>query len=114
MSAALMVFVACLATDGDSLVCDGQRVRLLKIDSPEWYEAGYQEAKDHMRLLIQGKRVTCIVAARDKFHRLLGACRTDATPDLGDEMLRGGHAIKYSQRCHGRQAECKPQVSPPP
>lgn len=35
------------------------------------------------------------------------SCHTDATPDLGAEMLRAEHAIQYSKRCHGRQAECK-------
>lgn len=103
----LMVFAACAATDGDTIRCGQERIRLAVIDSPEMSEPGGREAKEHMRLLIDGKRVTCEIRGRERYGRLLGKCSTDATPDLGAEMLRSGHAIRYSKRCHGRQAECK-------
>jgi endonuclease YncB( thermonuclease family) len=77
------------------------------VDSPEYYEAGYQEAKDHLTLLIEDKPVTCLVLGKEFYGRLLAEGRTDDTPDLGEEMLRSGHAIRYSSRYHGLQAECR-------
>lgn len=86
------------AVDGDTIKCDGERVRLERIDTPERHEAGFQEAKDHMALLIRGKEVRCRVRKRDRYGRLLGECRTDQTPSLCDEMLALGLAEIYRRK----------------
>lgn len=94
----LYIFALCLAIDGDTIRSGSERVRLARIDTPEQQEVGYQEAKDAMRLLVEGKEVRCVVLARDRYGRLLGECSTDETPSLSDEMLEHGQAERYRGR----------------
>jgi len=91
----LYVFAFCYAIDGDTLRCGDARVRLARIDTPEKREAGFREAKDAMRLLIEGKEVRCVVRRREKYGRLLGECSTAGTPSLSDAMLTNGLAKPY-------------------
>lgn len=95
MTSVLYVFALCAAIDGDTLRCGDERVRLARIDAPEAREAGFQEAKDAMRVLIEGKEVRCVVSRREKYGRLLGECSTDRTPSLSDAMLERGLAERY-------------------
>ena len=98
MTSLLYVFALCTAIDGDTLRCGDERVRLARIDTPERREAGFQQAKDAMRLLVEGKEVRCVVSKREKYGRLLGECSTAETPSLSDEMLRRGLAERYRGR----------------
>ncbi len=98
MPTPLYAFALCTAIDGDTLRCGGERVRLARIDTPERYEAGFQEAKTAMRLLVEGKEVRCVVTKREKYGRLLGECAAGGTPSLGDEMLARGLAARYRGR----------------
>jgi endonuclease YncB( thermonuclease family) len=98
MTAFLYVFALCFAIDGDTLRCGTERVRLARIDTPEKREAGFREAKDAMRLLIEGKEVRCVVSRREKYGRLLGECATRDTPNLSDAMLASGLAERYRGR----------------
>lgn len=95
MTPLLYVFLSCVPIDGDTLRCGDERVRLARIDAPERGEAGYHDAKDHLRLLIQGEEVRCLVKRREKYGRLLGECGTNATPSLSDAMLDSGLAERY-------------------
>jgi endonuclease YncB( thermonuclease family) len=95
MTAILYVFALCSAIDGDTLRCGDERVRLARIDAPETREAGFQEAKDAMRVMIEGKQVRCVVSRREKYGRLLGECSTDAVSSLSDDMLARGLAERY-------------------
>ncbi|WP_020476277.1 thermonuclease family protein [Zavarzinella formosa] len=90
MTPLLYVFAACIAVDGDTIKCDGGRGRLARIDSVERGEPGFQEAKDHMALLIRGKEVRCLVKRREKYGRLLGECSMSGVPSLSDEIARLG------------------------
>ena len=94
----LYVFALCTAIDGDTLRCGAERVRLAHIDTPERYEAGFREAKDAMRLLVEGQVVRCVVARRERYRRLLGECWTDGVPGLSDAMLERGLAVRYRGR----------------
>lgn len=100
MPVLLYVFAAgaCLAVDGDTLRCGDERVRLARINSVERGETGYREAKDAMRLLIEGKEVRCVVKRREKYGRLLGECGTKDAPSLSDAMLESGLAEPYRGR----------------
>ena len=95
MTPLLFVFALCAAIDGDTLRCGEERVRLARIDTPERHTPGFQEAKDAMQLLIDGKEVRCVVRTHDYYGRLLGECGTGDTPSLSDEMLRRGLAVRY-------------------
>lgn len=98
MAPLLYVFALCYAIDGDTIRCGDERVRLARINTPEKREAGYREAKDAMRLMIEGKEVRCIVRKREKYGRLLGECSTSDTPNLSDAMLANGLAELYRGR----------------
>lgn len=91
----LHVFAACWALDGDTLRCGNERVRLARINSVERGEAGFQEAKDAMQVMIHGKEVRCWVRKREKYGRLLGECSTAETLNLSDAMLESGLAERY-------------------
>ena len=86
---------ACFAVDGDSLRCGTERVRLLRIDSVERGEFGYDEARNHLATLIDGSKVYCVSKARDRYGRLLAECSSNGYPSLSNEMLASGHARKY-------------------
>lgn len=91
-----LIFVACLAIDGDTLRCGPERIRLTGIDTPERYEPGYQEAKDVLQFLIEGKPVTCIVQGRDRYGRMLGDCSAGGRP-LSAYLLDTGLAKPYKR-----------------
>lgn len=94
MLPAALVFTACVAVDGDTLACGDERVRLARIDTPEKREAGFQEAKDEMEMLVRGKEVRCLVKRREKYGRLLGECSVGEI-SLSDHMLNRGLAVPY-------------------
>ena len=83
--------------DGDTVeLSNGERVRLIGIDTPEVDEYYYEEATEELRKLIEGARVSMESDTnnRDAYDRLLRYIY------LGDifvnyEMVHGGHAESY-------------------
>jgi micrococcal nuclease len=58
--------------DGDTIVLsDGEHVRLLGINTPEKEQPYYQEAKDYMKELVEGKEVDVENHGKDKYQRTL-------------------------------------------
>jgi endonuclease YncB( thermonuclease family) len=89
--------------DGDSLVLNGERIRLQGIDAPELqqtcerpgrsYDCG-RESRAKLRELIGGKKVNCLGWQRDKYQRLLSKCSTGLR-ELNSGMVASGWAIAY-------------------
>lgn len=89
--------------DGDSLVLNGERIRLQGIDAPELdqtcdrparpYSCG-REARSKLRELIGGRKVNCLGWQRDKYQRLLSKCSTGPN-ELNSGMVASGWAIAY-------------------
>ncbi len=89
--------------DGDSMVLDSEKIRLKGIDAPEigqtcvnsiiTYYCG-EKAKNRLRDLIAGSKVTCEGWQRDKYQRLLGTCRAGAH-ELNRDMVVTGWAVAY-------------------
>ncbi|WP_374597932.1 thermonuclease family protein [Sphingosinicella sp.] len=109
---AAALILSCLAPpvhDGDSLRCQGERVRLVGIDAPEMAESprckdarrfrsdcdpGRAAAsRDFLRALTRGE-VRCTVTGRDAYGRALARCVSDGV-DLNRAMLRAGMARRY-------------------
>jgi endonuclease YncB( thermonuclease family) len=99
--------------DGDSLAIAGVRIRLHGIDAPEREQdcrdaGGKTYACGHaaMRALItaiNGRSVTCTPVEVDQYNRDVATCAVDGA-DLGEIMVRGGHALDYARHSRGRYA----------
>jgi endonuclease YncB( thermonuclease family) len=99
--------------DGDSLEIAGVRVRLHGIDAPErdqdCRDAGgksYSCGRASMRALtaaIAGRSVACTPVQVDQYNRDVALCTVDDA-DLGEAMVRGGHALDYARHSRGRYA----------
>ena len=106
------LFLSCIAPsvdDGDSLRCQGERVRLVGIDAPEMaesprckdgrrvrsdcHEGRAVASRDFLRSLTRGE-VRCTVTGRDAYGRALARCMSDGV-DLNTAMLRAGMARRY-------------------
>ena len=61
----------CLAIDGDTLVCNRQKVRLANVDAPELDRAGGRAAKRRLQTLVQGREVALKIHGQDRYGRLL-------------------------------------------
>lgn len=90
------------ASDGDSLVLQGDRVRLLGIDAPEldqvcWDAAGTEwrcgrAARDELSRRLAAGPVQCQPSGNDKYGRTLARCGI-ADADLGAHMVGLGLAL---------------------
>jgi len=90
------------ASDGDSLVLQGDRVRLVGIDAPEldqvcWDAAGAEwrcgrAAREELVACLASGPVECQPHGQDKYGRTLARCSVAGT-DLGAHMVRQGLAL---------------------
>ncbi len=90
------------ASDGDSLVLQGDRVRLLGIDAPEldqvcWDASGAEwrcgrAAREALAQRLAIGPVECQLRGQDKYGRTLAHCSVDAA-DLGAHMVGQGLAL---------------------
>lgn len=102
--------------DGDSLQVAGQQIRLFGIDAPESRQqcqtvAGrsYSCGRDATRALeaaIGGRAVACTLLTHDRFDRDVAICAVGGR-DLGETMVRAGHAIELPQHSGGRYTEAE-------
>ncbi len=95
-----------VALDGDTLLVDGQTVRLWGIEAPEMKDWPYGAwARAELDRVIADKIVTCTVVDRDRYQRLVAICnapyRNDQVLDLALEQLGSGVAVMYRHFTHG-------------
>ena len=89
--------------DGDSLVLEGERIRLRGIDAPELaqrcrkagsdYACG-SSARDALVAMVSGRPVICTGWERDRYGRLLAACSAGGV-ELNRELVSSGWAVAY-------------------
>jgi hypothetical protein len=98
--------------DGDTVdLSDGERVRIIGIDTPERGQPGYSEAAAAMTAMVLGRQVVLSPGAqqdRDRYGRLLRYLDVDGQ-DVGLAMISQGWAIaRYDSRDgyghHSREA----------
>ena len=89
--------------DGDSLRLGGEEMRLKGIDAPELSQickvSGREtpcgrEARAALRKLTASGLVTCVGGERDRYGRLLVACRVRGI-DINAAMVRDGQAVAF-------------------
>jgi len=101
--------------DGDTFVAslDGREesVRIIGIDTPEYGECGYEEAREALSGWVEGRAVILIPGAttdRDQYGRLLRYVEVDGT-DVGLWLVETGYAeARFDYRTgqpHGREDE---------
>lgn len=99
--------------DGDSLEVATVRIRLFGIDAPERdqechdargapYACG-RASINALRAIIANRSVTCTPVEVDQYNRDVATC-TVGDDDLGEAMVRGGHALDYTRHSRGRYA----------
>ncbi len=91
-------------SDGDTLVVNGERIRLSGIDAPENGQtcldrAGIEYdcsmlATMALEELVIGKSIECRSEARDRYGRTLAACYVEGR-DVGAQMVRQGWALAF-------------------
>ena len=103
--------------DGDTIkLQNGERVRLLGINTPEMGQPYYEEATNRLKELIEGKTITLEkdIEDKDQYGRLLRHIYIDDT-FVNLEMVREGYAnvyvihpnVKYSSKFENTEEEAK-------
>lgn len=90
--------------DGDTLVVEGQRVRLAAIDAPEGRQTCFTDqewrcgdaATSALRNMIGTDPVRCEVSGLDRYRRSVATCWSGSI-NLNSEMVRQGWAMAYRQ-----------------
>ncbi len=94
-----------VVTDGDTIVLNGQRVRLEGLDAPEAAQRCERsgvpwpcgaDATLALRLFVEGRVVRCADRGRDQFGRILGQCWV-GEEDIGAWLVREGWAVAYTR-----------------
>jgi endonuclease YncB( thermonuclease family) len=85
----------CIAIDGDTLVCNHQKVRLTNVYAAELNEAGGAAAKRRMQTVIASGEVTLRPFGHDRYGRTLAEVyvngRRIEQADIGPRAGRGSH-----------------------
>jgi len=89
--------------DGDSVIVEGEKIRLEGIDAPEFkqmcrskrgeYSCG-RESRNYLTRLISNKQFYCKAWQRDKYERLLGRCFVGEV-DINAQMVLSGWAVSF-------------------
>ena len=83
----------CLAVDGDTLVCNRQKVRLTNVYAAEMNQPGGSSAKKKLQALVHNREVALRVHGKDRYGRLLAEAFVDGRRieqvDVGPRAGRG-------------------------
>jgi len=91
----------CLAIDGDTLVCNRQKVRLTNVYAAELNQPGGSVAKRRLQALVQGREVVLRSYGHDRYGRILAEVYVDGRrieqTDIGPRAGRGStwHAERH-------------------
>jgi micrococcal nuclease len=91
----------CLAIDGDTLVCNRQKVRLTNVYAAELDEPGGRAAKERLRGMISSGEVTLRPLGTDRYGRILAEVYVDGRRiEQSDIGPRSGRGAQWSGERH--------------
>jgi len=83
----------CLAIDGDTLVCNHQKVRLTNVYAAEMNQPGGAGAKKKLQALVQNRELGLVTHGHDRYGRILAEVyvggRRIEQADIGPRAGRG-------------------------
>ena len=83
----------CIAIDGDTLVCNHQKVRLTNVYAAEMNQPGGSAAKKKLQALVQNRDVGFVTHGHDRYGRILAEVYVDGRrieqADIGPRAGRG-------------------------
>lgn len=92
--------------DGDTIVLNGEKVRLKGMDAPEMKQICWDNtnkkiecgkmAKEKLKMIIGSNKVRCDIKGKDLYKRNLGYCYAGDI-NVNKEMVRRGYAVAYIQ-----------------
>ncbi len=102
--------------DGDSLEAGNERLRLMNIDAPEFFQKCYDasgwkylcgfEATEYLKKLMQGQ-VRCERYGKDRYGRSLVECWRADGVNIGQEMVRSGWATAYNEKYQADEKQAR-------
>jgi len=84
--------------DGDTIDSSLGKIRLLGINTPEKKQPYYEEARDNLKSLIEGKVVEIRSSGRDKYDRILAYVYLDGKLINEEQLSRGLATLYYYDR----------------
>ncbi|ESQ90117.1 hypothetical protein ABAC460_10140 [Asticcacaulis sp. AC460] len=106
-----MAALSCLATDGDTLRCGSERVRLVGIDAPEMpghcasgricVKGDPFASRDALSEAMRGKTLTIVRLGKDRYGRTIADVRADGK-SLSCAQIKAGQAIYVKKWDNGQ------------
>jgi hypothetical protein len=91
----------CIAVDGDTLVCNHQKVRLTNVYAPEMNQTGGSAAKKKLQALVQNRDVALRTHGKDRYGRVLAEVFVDGRRiEQADIGPRGGRGSTWGSDRH--------------
>lgn len=91
----------CIAVDGDTLVCNHQKVRLTNVYAPEMNQTGGGAAKKKLQALVHNREVALRTHGKDRYGRVLAEVFVDGRRiEQADVGPRGGRGSTWGSDRH--------------
>ena len=102
---ALLLCLSVLITDGDTIRCNNERVRIWALDCPELHMKGGYEAKQALQNLLKGK-VEIKRKDRDRYGRTVAIVFADGR-DVARRMIASGTCKELCRYSGNKYATCE-------
>lgn len=95
--------------DGDTIIMQGDSIRIWGINTPEKDEPGFSDAASFIESLTDGSELNCLVHYIDYFKRPVASCEIHGQ-DLGALMVSSGMAKDYRKYSKGHYSKEQEQA----